>query len=91
MRDARFDRRKVRGEKCDKDEFTAMKTNEAFVEQEKEEGNGVYDITMPLHDATGKLIGTVGLDFKPEPNQMKFARQFNREIETQIQTKANFV
>ncbi len=79
-------------EKCDNDEFTAMKANKPFVEREKEEGKEVYDITMPLHDATGKLIGTVGLDFKPEPNQkesevMELARQIVREMETQIPTK----
>ena len=81
------------GEKCDRDELTAMKTNKPFVEKENEEGKEVYDITMPLHDATGKLIGTVGLDFKPEPNQkesevVELARQIVHEMETQIPTKA---
>ena len=81
------------GEKCDRDELTAMKTNKPFVEKENEEGKEVYDITMPLHDATGKLIGTVGLDFKPEPNQkesevVELARQIVHEMETRIPTKA---
>jgi hypothetical protein len=57
------------GEKCDKDEFTAMKTNKPFVEKEKEGGKEVYDVTIPIHDSTGKIIATAGLDFKPEPNQ----------------------
>jgi len=59
----------------------------------KGRGKEVYDITMPFHDLTGQLIGTVGLDFKPEPTQkesevMELARQIVREIETQIQNKA---
>jgi hypothetical protein len=46
-----------------------MNTNKPLVEDEKEEGKEVYDITVPLHDAAGKVIGTVGLDVKPEANQ----------------------
>ncbi|HKW61764.1 MAG TPA: hypothetical protein VJN89_04395, partial [Candidatus Acidoferrum sp.] len=34
------------GEKCDKDEFIAMKTNKPFVEKEKESGKEVYDVTV---------------------------------------------
>jgi hypothetical protein len=50
------------GAKCDKDELTAWKTNRPFVEQEKDE----VDVTMPVHDAAGKVIGTAGMDFKTE-------------------------
>ena len=57
------------GEKCDKDEFTAMKTNKPFVEKEKENGKEVYDVTIPIHDAKGTIIATAGIDFKPTPNQ----------------------
>lgn len=81
------------GEKCDEDEFTAMKTNKPFVEKEKEGGKHVYDITTPLHDAAGKVIGTVGMDFKPEPGQqeskvVELAQQIVRELEAQIPSKA---
>ena len=81
------------GEKCDKDEFTVMKTNKPFVEKETEGGKEVYDVTMPLHDARGKLIGTVGMDFKPKPGQKKSqvvlpARQLVHEMEVRIPTKA---
>ena len=48
------------GEKCDKDEFTAIKTNQPFVELEKDE----FDVTVPLHDPAGKIIATAGMDFK---------------------------
>jgi len=55
------------GEKCDKDEDTAMKTGEPFVEH----GPDGFDVTAPLHDATGKLIGALGIDFRPQPGQTK--------------------
>jgi hypothetical protein len=70
-----------------------MKTHRPFVEKEKEGGKEVYDITMPLHDAKGKLIGTVGLDFKSELGQQKsqvlqLSEQLVHEMEVQIPTKA---
>jgi hypothetical protein len=55
------------GEKCDKDELTAWKTNRPFVEKEKDE----FDATMPVHDSAGKVIATAGMDFKAEPGRTK--------------------
>jgi hypothetical protein len=80
------------GEKCDKDEFTAMKTNKPFIEKEKEHGEEVYDVTMPLHDATGKVIGTVGMDFKSAPGQQEAqirenAERIAKELEAAIPSK----
>jgi hypothetical protein len=80
------------GEKCDKDEFTAMKTNKPFVEKEKENGAEVYDVTIPIHDANGKIIATAGIDFKPEPNQTDAkvtvrSQQIAKEIESKIKSK----
>jgi hypothetical protein len=76
------------GQKCDKDELTAMKTNKPFVEQEKDE----FDATLPIHDAAGKMIGTVGMDFKTGPEQTKEtvtrqAKQIVAELEKRITTK----
>src|SRR5258708_36666924 len=48
------------GQKCDKDELTARKTNQPFVEQEKTE----FDVTLPIHNPAGKIIATAGMDFK---------------------------
>ena len=81
------------GEKCDADEFTAIKTNKPFVEKEMEEGKEVYDITMPLHDAAGKVIATAGMDFKPTPDQqesklVESAQNIAKELEAQISMKA---
>jgi hypothetical protein len=76
------------GEKCDTDEFNAMKTNQPFVEQEKDE----FDATLPLHDAAGKIIGTVGMDFKVGPGQTKEtvtrqAKQIVAEFEKHFPSK----
>ena len=80
------------GEKCDKDEFTAIKTNKPFVEKEKENGKEVYDVTIPIHDATGKIIATAGIDFKPEPGQtdaqvVQRSVQIAKELESKFKTK----
>ena len=80
------------GEKCDKDEFTAMKTDKPFVEKEKENGKEVYDVTMPIHDSAGKIIATAGIDFKPEPDQQETkiverAQQIAKELESKIKSK----
>jgi hypothetical protein len=81
------------GEKCDKDEFTAMKTDKPFVEKEKENGKDVYDVTIPIHDVDGKIIATAGIDFKPEPNQTEAqiterSQQIAKEIESKAKSKA---
>jgi hypothetical protein len=55
------------GEKCDQDERTARSTNRPFVEQEKDG----FDVTVPIHDATGKVIATAGMDFKRDPTRTK--------------------
>ena len=80
------------GEKCDKDEFTALKTNKPFVEKEKENGKGVYDVTIPIHDANGKIIATAGIDFKPAPNQSEAqaaerSQQIAKELESKVKSK----
>ena len=80
------------GEKCDKDEFTAMKTNKPFVEKEKENGQEVYDVTIPIHDANGKIIATAGMDFKPAPNQSnaqvtELSQKLAKELEAKLTSK----
>jgi hypothetical protein len=75
-------------EKCDRDEQEAMRTGEPFVEKEGDS----FDVTLALHDATGKIIGTLGIDFKARPGQDRamLVEQSNKilhEIESQISTK----
>src|SRR5258708_1396996 len=55
------------GQKCDKDELTARKTNKPFVEQEKTE----FDVTLPLHDSDGRIMATAGMDFKLDAGRSK--------------------
>ena len=77
------------GEKCDKDEAIALKTLEPFVEHEPDG----FDVTAPLHDATGKLIGTLGIDFKLHAGQtradiVRRTATILKEMEQQIPSKA---
>jgi len=66
-----------------------MKTGAPFVEQEAEG----FDVTAPLHDATGKLIGGLGIDFKQQHGQtkadvLKLTAALLKELEQQIPSKA---
>jgi hypothetical protein len=74
-------------EKCDQDEAAAMKPG-PFVEQEPEG----FDVTAPLHDATGKLIGALGIHFKQhgrtKANVLKLTAALLKELEQQIPSKA---
>lgn len=70
------------GEKCDKDELTAKKTNRPYVEEEKDE----FDVTLPIHDSTGRTIATAGMDFKREAGRTREtvardARKIGAELE----------
>jgi hypothetical protein len=76
------------GQKCDKDELTAIKTNQPFIEEEKSE----FDATLPLHDAAGAVIGTVGMDFTKENGLTKAtvaqrAKSIVGEIEKKITSR----
>ncbi len=81
------------GDKCDNDEFTAIKTGKPFAESEVENGQHVWDITSPRHDSSGKFVGTVGMDVKPQPGQTKpvvlrLTGAIVHEMEQQIPSKA---
>jgi hypothetical protein len=77
------------GGKCDEDEFTAMKTGTPFVDGGKDE----WDITVPLRDVSGKMIGAPGMDSKVKPGQqrsavVRLASEITGEIEKQIPSSA---
>jgi hypothetical protein len=77
------------GEKCEKDDLTPMQTGNPFVEKEKDG----FDVSLPLHDAQGKMVGTVGIEFKSEPGQTESsvlaqAKTIAAEMETHIPSKA---
>lgn len=94
------------GEACDDDENASMRTGEPFVEEpggakagEKEDEDkqdveeaDLYDITQALHDGSGKLIGAVGFDIKPQHGQdrdavVARAKALLLELEGQIASK----
>lgn len=81
--------RKDIGEKCEAEDSAPMKTGKPYVEKEKDG----YDISLPLHDAAGKAIGAVGIEFKLEAGQTaakmtEKAEQIAGEMEKQIPSKA---
>jgi hypothetical protein len=80
------------GEKCDKEDVTAMKTNSPFVEKETEKGKKIFAVTLPIHDRSGHIIGTVGIDFRrdSESQEAKIterAKQIGAELEVQLTSK----
>ncbi len=77
------------GEKCDNDDAIALKTLEPFVEREPDG----FDVTAPLHYMNGKLIGTLGIDFKAQAGQtkadiLKRTARILREVDQQIPLKS---
>ena len=73
------------GQKSDPEDLKAMNTGQPVVLKEEEN----FDVTLPLHDAAGKIIGAVGLTFKPrsgerEPEAARRARAMAQEIEKRI-------
>ena len=77
------------GQTSDSEDLTAMKSGTPVVLKEGE----YLDVTLPLHDSTGKLIGAVGLTLKPGPGEreadaIRRARATARELERQIPSKA---
>src|SRR5215471_5176060 len=76
------------GQKCDKDELIAIRTNKPFVEKEKDE----FDVTLPIHDSAGKIIATAGMDFKLQPGRTKVsvvseAQKIAAELEKRFVSK----
>jgi hypothetical protein len=77
------------GEKCEKEDSGVMRSGKPVVEKEKDG----FDVTLPLHDSTGKMIGALGIGFKRAPGQTEAsvteqARKIASEIEPQIPSKA---
>jgi hypothetical protein len=77
------------GEKCDDDELTALRTRQPLVEMESDG----FDVTAPLRDVKGMVIGTLGIDFKLQPGQTKRAilkqtAALLRELEPQIRSRS---
>jgi hypothetical protein len=66
-----------------------MRTGKPVVEKEKDG----FDVSLPLHDSTGLIIGAVGVGFKSVPGQTEAsvteqAQKIAAEMEAQIPSKA---
>jgi len=77
------------GEKCERDDITPMQTGKSHVEKEKDG----FDVSIPLHDSAGKIIGTLGIGFKTAAGQTaasvtEAAQKIAAELEPQISSKA---
>ncbi len=77
------------GKKSDPEDLKAMRTGKPVVL--REEGN--FDVTLPLHTASGKVIGAIGLTFRPHGNERESsaaerAKKMAAEVEKEITSKA---
>ena len=80
------------GEKCDQDEYSVMKSNKPFADKVTEHGKEFFDVNVPIHDANGKILAIVGVDFKPDPKQTaaqatEAAQQIAKEIEAKVPSR----
>jgi len=77
------------GQRSHPEDLQAMQSGKPIVLKEGEN----FDVTLPLHDAAGEIIGAIGLTFKPRPSEQENdaigrARDAARELEKQILSKA---
>lgn len=76
------------GEKCEKDDLAPMTTGKPYVEKERDG----FDVSVPLRDAAGRLVGALGVEFRPEPHQSRAevtgrAQKIASEMAAQISSK----
>jgi hypothetical protein len=77
------------GRKSDPEDLKAMNSGQPVVLKEGKN----FDVTLPLPDSTGKVIGAIGLTIKPLPGEQdgdaaRRARAMAHEIEQQIASGA---
>ncbi len=77
------------GQRSDPEDLKAMQSRKPVVLKEGDD----FDVTLPLHDAAGRVIGAIGLTFQPrrgeqELDAIRRARAMAGELERQIPAKA---
>jgi hypothetical protein len=70
-----------------------METNKPFAEKTTEHEQEFFYVIVPIHDANGKIIAVVGVDFKPDPKQTvaqatEGAQQIAKTIEAKVSSQA---
>ncbi len=78
------------GEKCEADDSRPMQTGKPSVGKEE----GGYDVSVPLHDAAGRIVGVLGVGFKAAAGQTEAsvtaqAEKIEHEIAAKIHAKAD--
>jgi hypothetical protein len=77
------------GEKCEAEDAEPIRTGKPQVEKEGKN----LDVTLPLHDAAGAVVGSVGIELAQKPGEVqadtvKHAQEIAREMEQGIRSKA---
>jgi hypothetical protein len=77
------------GERCEAEDLKPIRTRQPYVEHE----GGGFDVSLPLYDSGGKLVGSVGIGFKRSAGQSRAevtrkAKQIAGNMAKQIQSKA---
>ncbi|HKQ87702.1 MAG TPA: hypothetical protein VJS43_13145 [Candidatus Acidoferrales bacterium] len=78
------------GEKCEADDSEPIRTGKPYVGKEGKN----FDVTLPLHDESGKTVGSVGIELAPRSGQtqadvVKRAQDIAKEMEAAIPSKAS--
>lgn len=78
------------GERCESGDLRVIRTHQAHAVKERDG----YDVSVPLHDSAGKLIGSLAIEFrlKSERSTVTAIRQaeaISREMAARIASKAS--
>lgn len=78
------------GERCESGDLRVMRSNRPYAVKEKDG----FDLSLPLHDASGKLIGSLAMEFRLQSGETKRSviaegSKIAREMEAQIPSKAS--
>jgi len=66
--------------------------DEQAFDKTKEHEQEFFDVNIPIHDASGKAMAVVGVDFKPDPKQTAAqasaqAELIAKEIEAKVPSR----
>lgn len=77
------------GEKCEAEDSEPIRTGKPHVEKEGKN----LDVTLPLHDVSGVIVGSVGIELSPKAGEVqadtvKHAQDIAKEMEQGIPSKS---